>query len=217
MYGDAAKKENDFAFHYLPKIDRKFSFVEQWDNMYRGKVKGLLAFGMNGVAIGPNSQKNIDALKKADWLVVGEIYPDETSSFWESPGITDDDKKKIQTKSIGCHAPALPRKTGPSLTPRAGCNGNGPPCRLQAKPSWTRKSWHGYSLGVRDLYQKEGGKFPDAILNASWAYTNPNNPSLTEVAKEINGKALADLHDDKTDADGLEGWPATARLCLAQG
>ena len=51
--------------------------------MYRGKVKGLLAFGMNGVAIGPNSQKNIDALKKADWLVVCEIYPDETSELLE--------------------------------------------------------------------------------------------------------------------------------------
>ena len=42
---------------------------------------------MNGVAIGPNSQKNIDALKKAEWLVVCEIYPDETSEFWKSPGI----------------------------------------------------------------------------------------------------------------------------------
>src|SRR5205814_6245334 len=30
MYGDAAKKENDWAFNYLPKIDRKFSWVEQW-------------------------------------------------------------------------------------------------------------------------------------------------------------------------------------------
>ena len=51
--------------------------------MYGGKVKGLFAFGMNGVMIGPDSQKNIDALKKADWLVVGEIYPDETSEFWK--------------------------------------------------------------------------------------------------------------------------------------
>ena len=41
---------------------------------------------MNGVAIGPNSRKNIDALKKADWLVVGEIYPEETSEFWKAPG-----------------------------------------------------------------------------------------------------------------------------------
>ena len=44
MYGDAAKKENDWAFHYLPKIDRKFSWVEQWDAMYAGKVKGLICF-----------------------------------------------------------------------------------------------------------------------------------------------------------------------------
>jgi hypothetical protein len=75
MYGDAAKEENDWAFHYLPKIDRKYSWGEIWDDMYSGHIKGLLAFGMNGVAIGPNSQKNIDALKKADWLVVCEIYP----------------------------------------------------------------------------------------------------------------------------------------------
>jgi hypothetical protein len=39
-----------------------------WDEMYAGKVKGLFAFGMNGVAIGPNSRKNIEALKKADFL-----------------------------------------------------------------------------------------------------------------------------------------------------
>ena len=86
MYGNAATKENDFAFNYLPKIDRKYSWVENWNDMYEGKVKGFFAFGMNGVMIGPDSQKNIDALKKADFLVVCEIYPDETSAFWEAPG-----------------------------------------------------------------------------------------------------------------------------------
>jgi formate dehydrogenase major subunit len=70
LYGDAATKANDWAFSYLPKVDREYSWVHIWDDMYRGKVKGVIAFGMNGVAIGPNSQKNIDALKKADWLVV---------------------------------------------------------------------------------------------------------------------------------------------------
>ena len=51
LYGDSAKKENDFNYQYLPKIDRKFSWTEMWDEMYAGKVKGLFAFGMNGVAI----------------------------------------------------------------------------------------------------------------------------------------------------------------------
>src|SRR5579871_3638528 len=54
-------------------------------------------------------------------------------------------------------------------------------------------------LKVRELYQKEGGKFADPILNLSWSYTIPTNPSLTEVAKEINGKALADVEDPKTN------------------
>ena len=52
-------------------------------------------------------------------------------------------------------------------------------------------------LKVRELYQKEGGKFPDAILNAYLDLHQSHNPSLAEVAKEINGKALADLKDEK--------------------
>jgi formate dehydrogenase major subunit len=50
-------------------------------------------------------------------------------------------------------------------------------------------------LKVRELYQKEGGKFPEPILNLNWWYSNPVNPSLEEVCKEINGWALADVHD----------------------
>ena len=88
LYGDSATKENDFNYQYLPKIDRKFSWTEMWDEMYAGKVKGLFAFGMNGVAIGPNSRKNIEALKKADFLVVCDLYPEETAEFWRAPGTT---------------------------------------------------------------------------------------------------------------------------------
>ena len=71
-------------------------------------------------------------------------------------------------------------------------------------------------LRVRELYQKDGGKFPDPILNLTWAYTDPQHPSLAEVAKEINGKALADLTDPKTQADD-QGRPTIAGLCLAEG
>jgi hypothetical protein len=33
FYGDAATKDNDFAFNYLPKIDRRYSWAEIWDDM----------------------------------------------------------------------------------------------------------------------------------------------------------------------------------------
>ena len=69
-------------------------------------------------------------------------------------------------------------------------------------------------LKVRELYQKEGGKFPDPILNATWSYTDPHNPSLAEVAREINGRAVADVTDRQAEPDH-QGRPAASRLRLA--
>lgn len=36
-----------------------------------------------------------------------------------------------------------------------------------------------------------GGAFPDPILNLSWDYADPERPSAEELAKELNGRALA--------------------------
>src|SRR5436305_3881180 len=195
MYGDAAKKENDWAFHYLPKIDRKYSWVEQWDGMYKGKVKGLLAFGMNGVAIGPNSQKNIDALKKADWLVVCDIYPEETSSFWSSPGITRDEMKNIGTEVYRLPGAGFAEKDGTFVNSARWLQWKWAAVPPPGDAKLDQEILSRIFLKVRDLYRKEGGKFPDPILNLAWNYTIPENPSLSEVAKELNGRALSDVGD----------------------
>jgi formate dehydrogenase major subunit len=198
MYGAAAKKENDFAFSYLPKVDRNYAWTEMWDGMYRGNVKGLLAFGMNGVAIGPNSRKNIDALKKADWLVVGEIYPEETSEFWESPGITPEEMKNINTTVYRLACAGFAEKDGSFTNSQRWLQWKyvavPPPGQCKTDQEVVAQIF----LRLREMYRKEGGKFPDPILNLSWSYTIPENPSLSEVAKEINGKALADLTDPQT-------------------
>ena len=197
MYGDAATKDNDFAFHYLPKIDRRYSWTEIWDDMYNGKVKGFFAFGMNGVMIGPDTQKNIDALKKADFLVVCEIYPDETSSFWQAPGITAEEQKKINTTVYRLPGAGFAEKDGTFVNSARWLQWKyaavPPPgdCRLD------QDILAQVFLKIRALYKQEGGKFPDPILKASWSYTQPDHPSLSEMAKEINGKALAEISDDK--------------------
>ncbi len=36
LYGDAATKQNGWAFDYLPKVDRNYSWVQMWDDMYNG-------------------------------------------------------------------------------------------------------------------------------------------------------------------------------------
>ena len=198
MYGNNATKENDFAFHYLPKVDRNYSWVNIWNDMYNGKVKGFFAFGMNGVMIGPDSQKNIDSLKKADFLVVCEIYPDETSSFWMAPTISAEEMKKINTTVYRLPGAGFAEKDGTFVNSARWLqwkNAALPPpgdCRLD------QNILAQIFLKIRELYQKEGGKFPDPILKASWAYTLPAHPSLSEIAKEINGKALADITDEKS-------------------
>ncbi|HYV09436.1 MAG TPA: formate dehydrogenase-N subunit alpha [Pyrinomonadaceae bacterium] len=195
LYGDSAKKENDFNYSYLPKIDRKFSWTEMWDEMYQGKVKGLFAFGMNGVAIGPNSHKNIEALKKADFLVVCDIYPEETAEFWRSPGITVDQMKTINTTVYRLPGAGFAEKDGTFVNSARWLQWKYAALPPPGDAKVDQEILARIFLKVRELYQAEGGKFPDPILNLSWTYVTPLNPSLAEVAKEINGKALADLTD----------------------
>jgi formate dehydrogenase major subunit len=199
LYGNAATKDNDWAFHYLPKIERKYSWVEIWDDMYKGNVKGMFAFGMNGVMIGPDSQKNINALKKADWLVVCEIYPDETSEFWRSPGITPEEMKKINTTVYRLPGAGFAEKDGTFVNSARWLQWKYAALPPPGQAKFDQEILARIFLKIRELYQKEGGKFPDPILNASWTYSDSSNPSLAEVAKEINGKALADIADEKTN------------------
>src|SRR5271157_4693831 len=198
LYGGAATMENDFAFQYLPKIDRRYSWAEIWDDMFRGGIKGFFAFGMNGVMIGPDTQKNIDALKKTDFVVVCEIYPDETSGFWQAPGITPEELKTINTTVYRLPGAGFAEKDGTFVNSARWLQWKyaavPPPgeCRLD------QDILAQIFLKIRELYKKEGGKFPDPILNASWSYTLPGHPSLSEIAKELNGKAVADISDEKT-------------------
>ena len=37
---------------------------------------------------------------------------------------------------------------------------------------------------MRDMYRKDGGAFPDPILNLAWNYTNPTDPDPEELAKD---------------------------------
>jgi len=214
MYGSAAVKQNDFAFNWLPKIDRTYSWIDIWDGMYTGKIKGMMAFGMNGVMIGPNSNKNINALKKAEFLVVCDIYPEETSEFWRAPGTTAEEMKKIGTTVYRLPGAGFAEKDGTFVNSARWLQWKyaavPPPgdCKLD------QEILARIFMKVREKYQKDGGKFPAPILNVSWSYANPNNPSLAEVAKELNGKAVMEVTDEasKTTIKAGQQLPGFAFL-----
>jgi formate dehydrogenase major subunit len=199
LYGPAATKENHWAFDYLPKVDREYSWAHIFDDMYREKVKGLIAFGMNAVAIGPNSQKNIDALKKAKFLVVCDIYPEETSDFWRAPGISAEETKAIQTEVYRLPGAGFAEKDGTFVNSARWLQWKWVAVPTPGDAKLDQEILARIFLKVRELYQKEGGKFPDPILNLAWNYTVPTNPSLSEVAKELNGRAISDVEDKPTN------------------
>ena len=206
FYGESATKHNDFAYRNHPKLPadpagglENWSWAYIFDHMYQGKMDGFISFGMNPVANGPHSAKVISALSKLKWLVVAENFEIETASFWkpEILALINRKPEDLKTEVFLLPAANFAEKDG-SFTNSA---------------RWAQWKWKAVDppgeampdqeimgrlyLRIRELYEKEGGKFPDPILNLNWWYTNPASPSMEEVAREINGRAVRDVTDEK--------------------
>jgi formate dehydrogenase major subunit len=207
-YGAAATKENEFGYSWLPKVDGNYSWLYIFDDMYRGHSmraggeepgpEGFITFGMNPVGLGPNSKKMVAALSKLKWMVVVENVETESAIFWKAPKEYEGkDPAAIQTEVFLLPAASFAEKDG-TFTNSARWlqwkwKATDPPGQAKADQEIVAR----LVLAVRALYKKEGGKLPDPILNLSWSYPNATQPDLGEVLKEMNGKALADLHDEK--------------------
>jgi formate dehydrogenase major subunit len=182
-----------------------------FDDMYRGKVtrvgaeepgpEALITFGMNPVGLGPNSKKMVAALSKQKWMVVVENVETETAIFWKAPKEYEgSEPSQIPTEVFLLPAADFAEKDGTFTNSARWLQWKwkalDPPGRAKADQEILARIF----LAVRDLYQKEGGAFPEQLTNVSWGYTNPADPDLGEVLKEMSGKALADVHDpnDKT-------------------
>jgi formate dehydrogenase major subunit len=208
-YGKAATKENEFGYNWHPKLPagaapgtyENWSWAFIFDNMYQGKMDGLISFGMNPVNNGPHSRKVISALTKLKWLVVAENFETETAAFWR-PDIMKLDEDNSKTEEVKTEVFLLPAA---NFAEKDGSFTNSgrwvqwknkaidPPGQAKADQEIVGRIF----LKVRELYQKEGGKYPDPIVNLNWWYANPAKPDLTEVAKEINGWAITEVKDEK--------------------
>ncbi|HEV2688571.1 MAG TPA: molybdopterin dinucleotide binding domain-containing protein, partial [Bryobacteraceae bacterium] len=125
-------------------------------------------------------------------------YPDETSEFWKSPGISNDDMKNIKTEVYRLPGAGFAEKDGTFVNSARWLQWKWAAVPPPGDARLDQEILARIFLRVRELYQKEGGKFPDPILKLAWNYANPTNPSFAEVAKEINGKALGDVTDPNT-------------------
>ena len=216
FYGDAATKQNDFAFNYLPKIDRNYSWTQIWDQMYRGNVKGIFAFGMNGVMIGPDTQKNIDALKKADWLVVGEIYPDETSEFWRAPGTTTADMKNIKTTVYRLPCAGFAEKDGTMVNSARWLQWKNAALPPPGDARLDQDILAQIFLKVRDAVSERWRKIPGS-RPACHVGLHGSDASVAGRSCEGDQRQSACRPGRSKDETRAEERPAVARFCVAEG
>lgn len=196
MFGKAATPENDFAFDWLPKLDVTYDVLRAFELMHQGKMNGYLCQGFNPLMAFPNKAKIRSALSKLKFLVSMDPLQTETARFWENHGeFNDIDPASVQTEVFElpttCFAEDEGSLTNSSRWLQWHWPGAVPPGEAKTD-IWIMAQLH---ERLKALYQAEGGPFPDPILNLHWPYKEREEPTPEEIAKEINGSALADVTD----------------------
>ena len=197
-FGDAATQENNWAFDYLPKLDKLHDVLQVFEDMHQGKMNGYFCQGFNPLASFPNKAKIGGALAKLKYLVIIDPLATETSEFWKNFGEYNNvDSSQIQTEVFRLPSTCFAEEDGALVNSSRWMQwhwkGAEPPGDAKGDP----EIMAGIFMRLRDLYKKESGAFPDPILNLTWNYAIPDVPGPEELAKEYNGKALADITDPK--------------------
>jgi formate dehydrogenase major subunit len=207
-YGDKARKDNDFAYSYLPKPAGNASWITIYDQALKGKMEGVILSGMTAASIGPDANQVHTALGKLKWLVVMDAFPTTSSEFWHAPGA---DPSAIDTEVLVLPATHWIEKDG-SFTN----SGRWAQWKDQVLPPDGESRHDHWVLAdvfqrVREMYRSDGGAFPDPIMDLTFDYADPRKPELSEIAREVNGKDLKtgkqmesfkDLVDDGTTSSG---------------
>ena len=188
-YGEAARKDNEFAYQYLPKNSGNYSYMDLFEAMYAGKLKGFLVSGQNPAVSGPNSNLERRALQRLEWLVVRDLFETETAAFWKGPGV---DPAKVATEVFLLPAASHLEREGTYTN-----SGRWLQWKWKAvdPPGDARsEAWFANQLAVRlkKLYADSKAPKDQPVLALTWGYGAGDEPDLEKVLAEVNGYTVAD-------------------------
>jgi formate dehydrogenase major subunit len=217
-YGDAATKENDWCYDYLPTLTGDHSHMNTVADMADGKVKGYFVVGENPVVGSMNGSLQRKGLRNLEWLVVRDLVLIETAEFWkEAPEIQRGDvgPQDIATEVFFLPAAAHSEKDGAFTNTQRLLQWHHkaiePPGDCRSELDFI------FKLGQRlkKLYEPEYDQPRNRpIRDLTWDYPTEgrhNEPSAEAVLHEINGYTVADrkpvegftsLKDDGSTACG---------------
>ena len=199
IYGNAATADNNWAYDWLPKLDIPlYDIIAAFEMMDKGEINGYICQGFNPLQAFPDKGKIRRSLGKLKYLVVMDPLDTETSRFWENFGPQNpSDPASIQTEVFQLPTTCFAEENGALVNSARWLQWHwkaAPPPGEAQSDIWILA---GLFHRLREMYRKDGGAFPDPLLNLTWDYINPVDPDPEEMAKEMNGRALADLKDAK--------------------
>jgi formate dehydrogenase major subunit len=191
IFGENATAENEFGYPWMPKLDegKPYSWLDIFDEMYKGSIKGFFAWGMNPACSGSNAGKVRKALANLEWMVNVNLFDNETGSFWHGPEMIPEN---VATEVFMLPACVSVEKEGSISNSGRWMQWRyaGPKPLGNSLPDGDIIMELGHKL--KALY-KEGGKFPDPILNLKWDYMTDHKFDAHKAAKQINGFFVKDV------------------------
>jgi len=204
MWGDKATADNNWGYDLLPKWDKGYDVLQYFELMHQGKVNGYFCQGFNPVASFPNKNKIVESLSRLKFLVIMDPLTTETSTFWQNHGEQNDVKTAdIKTEVFRLPTTCFAEEDGSIVNSGRWLQWHWKGAEGPGQALTDPQILAGIFLKLKAMYAKDGGTFPDAINSLSWAYGDPHEPKPEELAKELNGKALADLPDPKNPGQFL--------------
>ncbi|CAM3680386.1 formate dehydrogenase-N subunit alpha [Rahnella bruchi] len=198
FWGDHATAENDWGFDWLPKWDKSYDVMQQAELMTEGKLNGYIVQGFNPLAAFPDKNKSSRALSKLKYMVVIDPLVTESSNFWQNHGAMNDvQTADIQTEVFRLPSSCFAEENGSIVNSARWLQWHFQASEPPGEALHDGKIIARLFMKLRELYQKEGGANPLPVMNMAWDYQDPLDPLPEEIAREANGKALADIHDDQ--------------------
>ena len=141
-YGDAANKDNDFAYDWLPKLGGAYDVLAIFDQMYQGKINGFFCQGFNPLASVANKKK---VSRRAGQT---EVPGRHRSAGDRHFGVLEVLRRVQRSRSdqdrrprcSACRPACSPSRPAVTPTPAASCSGTGRRRTAPATPATTPRS-----------------------------------------------------------------------------
>jgi formate dehydrogenase major subunit len=196
-WGEAATKDNDYCYDYLPRITGDHGTYRTVLDMIDGKIKGYFLLGQNPAVGSAHGRAQRLGMANLDWLVVRDLFEIESATFWKnSPEIATGEivPEECRTEVFLLPAASHAEKEGTFTQTQRMLQWREK--ALDPKGDCRSELWFFYHLGrmVQERLADSTEEKDRPVLDLNWDYPlhgEHDEPSAEAVLKEINGYEIA--------------------------